>query len=45
MRADLFAIVRAASHQRRIGILQDDDKFFIGMMPSLIGPEADKIGP
>ena len=43
-RADLFAIVRTASHQRRVGILQDDDELFTGMMPSLIGPEADKIG-
>ena len=42
--ADLFAIVRTASHQRRVGILQNDDELFIGMMPSLIGPEADKIG-
>ena len=43
--ADLFAIVRTTSHQRRVRILQYDDKSFIGMMPSLIGPEADEIGP
>ena len=43
-RADLFAIVGAASHQSRVGILQDHGKFPVGMYPALLGPEADKFG-
>src|ERR1019366_4275466 len=43
-RADLFAIVGAASHQSRIRILQDHNKVPVGMAPALVSPEADKFG-
>jgi hypothetical protein len=40
----LFAIVRAASHQGTVGILQDHDKFPGVMDATLVGPKADKFG-
>jgi len=43
-RADLFAIVGAASHQSRVGILQDHNKLPVGIAPALVSPEADKFG-
>jgi hypothetical protein len=43
--ADLLAVVGAASHQRRVGIFDDDDKILDGVDAVLICPETNEVGP
>lgn len=43
-RADLFAIVSAARHERRVRILKDNGKFAVEIGVALLSPEADEFG-
>ena len=40
--ADLLAVVRAACHERSIGVFKDDDELMVGVGAVLIGPEPGK---